>query len=46
MPLYSVFISSNRHDPLPPVDETTTVEAESAEEALAKLLGRMGVRGG
>jgi len=37
MPLYPVHISSNRHDPLPPVAELTTIEADSPQEALEKL---------
>jgi hypothetical protein len=34
--LYPVHIAANRHDPLPPVAELTTIEADSPQEALEK----------
>jgi len=37
VPIYRVHISAKRHDPLPPVAELTTVEADSPQEALEKL---------
>jgi hypothetical protein len=37
MPFYPVYISANRHDALPPVAELSTLEADSPEDALAKL---------
>jgi len=37
MPLYPVHISANRHDPLPPVAELTTIEADAPGQALELL---------
>jgi hypothetical protein len=37
MPLYPVHIAADRHEPLPPIADLTTIEANSPEDALAKL---------
>jgi hypothetical protein len=37
MALYPVHIAASRHEPLPPIADLTTIEADSPEEALAKL---------
>ena len=35
--LYPVHIAASRHDPLPPVAELSTIEADSPQEALELL---------
>jgi hypothetical protein len=37
MPLYPVHLAALRHEPLPPIADLTTIEADSPEDALATL---------
>jgi hypothetical protein len=37
MPAYPAHTAASRHEPLPPIADLTTIEANSPEEALAKL---------
>jgi hypothetical protein len=37
MSLYPVHVAASRHEALPPIADLTTIEADSPEEALAKL---------